>query len=98
MAGAVENVDGVWQKVGDGVKGFGGPLRTSRQIDDDCFAADYTDGAGKNCGRRFFEAFAAHFFGDAGNDAVGDAFSRLRSVIAGADASAAGGEYDVDAA
>ena len=49
-------------------------------------------------GGSFFHAFAAHFFGDAGDDAVGDGDGGFGSVVARADAGAAGGEDDVCAA
>ena len=49
-------------------------------------------------GGRFFGAFAAEFFGNAGNGALGDVKSGFRSVVARAEAGAAGGENEIDAA
>jgi hypothetical protein len=47
---------------------------------------------------RFFGAFAAEFFGDAGNGALGDVKSGFGSVVARAEAGAARGEDQIDAA
>src|ERR1700730_18658780 len=54
--------------------------------------------AGQNGGGSFFHSFAAHFFGDSRDYAVGDGDGGFRSVVAGADASSAGGEDDSCAA
>ncbi len=98
VASAVKDVDGVGQQVGDGFKGLDGALGAAGQIDDDGVAADDGDGAREYSGGTFLHAFAAHFFGDAWDDTVGYGNSGFRGIVAGAEAGAAGGKDEVDAA
>ena len=46
VAGAVEDVDGVREQVGDGLEGLCGAFGAAGKIDDDGVAADGGDGAG----------------------------------------------------
>ena len=59
---------------------------------------DDRDAAREDGGGRFFGAFATQFFGDAGNGALGDVDGGFGSIVARAEASAAGGEDEIDAA
>jgi hypothetical protein len=60
--------------------------------------SDDRDAAREDGGGRFFGAFATEFFGDAGNGALGDVDGGFGSIVARAEASAAGGEDEIDAA
>ena len=46
VAGAVEDVDGVGEEMGDGFEGFDGAFGAAGKIDDDGAGADGGDGAG----------------------------------------------------
>lgn len=95
---AMEDVDCVGQQVGDGFEGFDGAFWAAGEIDDQGFATGGGDAAGEDGCRRLLQAFAAHFFGDAGDDAVGDGLGGFGGVVAGADTGAAGGGDEIDAA
>jgi len=81
VAGAVEDVDGVGEEVGDGVEGFGCAFGASGEIYDERAAADGGDCAGEDGGGSFQHACAAHFLGDAGHDAVGVFLPSRSSVM-----------------
>ena len=98
VAGAVEDLDGVGEEVGDGFEGLDRAFGAAGEIDDEGFGADGGDGAGEDGGGSLFCAFAAHFFGNAGDEAVGYGDGGFGSVVARADAGAAGGEEQIDAA
>jgi hypothetical protein len=95
---AVKDMDGVGQQVGDSFKGFDGAFWAAGEIDDQGFAAGGDYAAGEDGCRRLLQAFAAHFFGDAGDDAVGDGLGGFGGVIAGTDSGTAGRGDEVDAA
>jgi hypothetical protein len=97
MTGAVENVDGVRQKMGDGFEGFYGTFGAAGKIYDDGVGPYGGDGARQHGGGSPLHSFAAHFFGDSRDDAVGDGDGGFRGVVARADSCAAGGEDDVRA-
>jgi hypothetical protein len=86
------------QEIGDGVQGFDGAFGAARQIDDKRAMPDDGDAAGENGGGSFLGAFAAEFFGDARNGAFGDVERGFGSIVARAEASASGGEDEIDAA
>jgi hypothetical protein len=86
------------EKVGDGVERFNGAFGAAGKTDDERAMADDRDAAREDGGGSFFRAFAAEFFGDAGNSALGDIKSGFRSVVAGTEASATGGEDEINAA
>ena len=94
---AVEDVDCVWQQVGDGFEGFDGAFGAAGEIDDQRVVAGGGDAAREDGGGSFLQAFTAHFFGDAGDDAVGDGLRGFGGVVAGADTGAAGGGDEIDA-
>jgi hypothetical protein len=54
-------------------------------------------GARQNCGRRFLQAFAAHFFGYSGNYAIRDGLCGFRRIVTRADSGAARGENEINA-
>lgn len=86
--GAAENLERVREKVRDGIERFDRAFGTAGQIDNDGFVADNSDAAGKHGGRRFLNAFAANFFGDAGDSSVGDVDCGFRSGVARAETGA----------
>jgi hypothetical protein len=98
VAGAVEDSNGVGEKVGHGVQGFDGAFGAAGKIDDEGAMPDDGDATREDGGGRFFGAFAAEFLGDAGNGALGDVQSGFGSIVARAEAGAAGGEDEIDAA
>ena len=86
----MKDADGVGQKMCDSFQGFGGAFGTAGQIEDECFAAARGYGARQNRGGSFLETFAAHFFGDTGNETGGDVLSGFGSRVARTDAGASG--------
>jgi len=98
VAGSVEDSNGVGEKVRHGVQGFDGAFGAAGKIDDEGAMPDDGDATREDGGGRFFGAFAAEFLGDAGNGALGDVQSGFGSIIARAEAGAAGGEDEIDAA
>ena len=96
MAGSVEDSNGVGEKVGHGVQGFDGAFGAAGKIDDEGAMPDDGDATREDGGGRFFGAFAPEFFGDAGNDALGNVDGGFGSVVARAEAGAAGGEDEID--
>jgi hypothetical protein len=95
VTGAVEDVDGVRQEMGNGFERFDCASRAAGKINDDGVGAYGGDRAGQDGGGSFFHSFATHFFGDPRDEAVGDSDGGLRGVIAGADAGSAGGEDNI---
>src|SRR5262245_54347404 len=84
--------------MGDGFERFRRTARTARQIHDDRFRTHRGHAARENRSRSIHRAFAPHVFGNAGNEAVRDAFGGFGSVVARADASTAGGEHEIETA
>ncbi len=86
------------QEVGDGIQGFDRTFGAAGKIDDEGTMTDDRNAAREDGGVRFFGAFAAEFFGDAGNGAFGDVESGFGSVVARAEASAPSSKDQIDAA
>ena len=96
MASAVNNLDGVWQKCGDRVEGLDGTPGTAGQIEDERCAADSSDSARQDGARRVLKTLAAHLFGHARNQPLGNSLRGFRSGVAWANSSATGGENEID--
>jgi hypothetical protein len=95
VVGAAKDLDGVREKVGDGVERFDRSFGTAGEIDDNAFVTDSSDPAGENGVGRLLDTFPANFFGEPGNGAIGNVDRSLGSGVARAQASAAGGEEDI---
>jgi hypothetical protein len=97
VAGAVEDLDRVGEQVGDRFEGFDGAFGAAGKIDDKGFVASGGDATGEDGCWSFLGAFAAHFFGDAGDEPVGNGLGGFGRVVARADAGAARSGDQVDA-
>jgi hypothetical protein len=98
VAGAVEDLDGVREELSECVERFDGAFWTAGKIEDEGNVSDDGDAAGQHGGRSLLGTFATHLFGEAGNHFFGDVECGFRRVVAGAEAGAAGGEDEIDAA
>ena len=96
VAGAVEDLDGVGEELGQGVERFDGAFGAAGKIEDEGKVTDDGDAAGQNRSGSLGSAFAAHFFREAGNHFFGDVQSGFGGVVAGTEAGAAGGEDEID--
>jgi len=96
MAGAVEDLDGVGEELGEGVERFDGPLGTAGKIEDQGKVADDSNPARQHGRGSLRCAFAAHFLGKAGNHFFGDVERGFGCVITGTEAGAAGGENEIN--
>ena len=88
----MQNVDGVREKLGDGVEGFDCAGRATRKIYDDCVAANRGDGARQKRAVHLFRTFSAHVLGKPWNKAFGGRDGRLWSYIARANTCSTGRE------
>src|SRR5215813_263840 len=95
VAGAVKNADGVGKEFSEGVERLNGTFGAAGKIQDERTLAHHGDAAGKHGGGRLLSAFAAHLFGEAGNDFFGNLHSGLRRVVPRAQSCAAGGEDQI---
>ena len=91
----MDDLDGVWEKSGDGVEGFDRPLGAAGKIENERSAADGGDSAGEYGTFSVLEAFAAHLFGHAGDEFFGDGLGGFGCGVARTESSAAGGENQV---
>jgi hypothetical protein len=98
VAGTVEDLDGVGEQLGEGVERFDGAFWAAGKIEDEGNVADDGDTARQDGGGCLLGTFAAHFFGEAGNHSFGDVEGGFGRVVTGAEAGAAGGEDEIDAA
>lgn len=98
VTGAVEDLDRVGEQVGDRFEGLDGAFWAAGEIENQRFVASGGDAAGEDGCWSLLGTFAAHFFGNAGDEAVGDGLGGFGSVVARADAGAAGSGDQVDAA
>ena len=94
----MEDLDGVWEKLGQGVERFDGALGAAGKIKDEGKVSDDGDPTRQHSSGSLGRALAAHFFGEAGDDFFGDVERGFRRVVAGPEAGAAGGEDEIDAA
>jgi hypothetical protein len=95
VAGAVDYVDGVRQERGEGVEGFHGPFGAAGKIEDQGVMAHNGDAAREDRRGSLLGAFAAHLFGEAGNDFFRDFHRSFRRVISRTEPGAAGGEDQI---
>jgi len=98
VTGAVQNLYGVGQQVSYGIQGFSCAFGASGQVDNEGFASHGGGSTGKNRGWRVFQPLAAHLFGDARYNAVGDRLRRFRSVIAWANSGSSRGQEHINPA
>jgi hypothetical protein len=98
VARTVKNMHCMGKQMGDRFQRFHRTFRTAWQIYDQGLVAHRTHRAREDRGGSFLLAFAAHFFGYAGDYAIGDCLGGFRGVVAGADSGAAAGYDYVDAA
>ena len=94
----MEDLDGVGKELGEGVERFDGAFGAAGKIEDEGMVAGDRDTTGQHGGGSLLGTFAAHFFGESGDHSFGDIERGLGSVVAGAEAGAAGGENEIDAA
>ena len=98
VARAVEDLDGVGKERCEGVERFDGAFGAAGKVEDEGNVADDGDASGQySCGR-LLGTFATHFLSEARNHFFGDVERGFRRVVAGAEAGAAGGEDEIDAA
>jgi len=74
------------------------PFGAAGKIEDEGKVTDDGHAAGQNGSGSLGSTFAAHFFGQAGDHFFGDVERGFGGVVAGTEAGAAGGEYQIDAA
>jgi len=98
VAGAVEYLEGMGEKLGEGVERFDGTFGTTGKIEDEGKVACDGDAAGQHSGGRQLGASAAHLFGQAGDYFLGDVERGFGSVVAGTEAGATGSENQINAA
>lgn len=83
------------EEVRDNVEGFDCTFGAAGKIDDDGLVANHGHTAGEDSGGSFLYAFAADFFGQAGNCTISDIESGLGSRVARTESGAAGGEKNI---
>src|SRR5271165_1664800 len=83
--------------MGDGVERFDGAFGTAGKIDDERVMADDGDAAREDGSGSLFGSFPSQFLGNARNDALGDIESGFGSIVARAEAGAAGRKDQIDA-
>ena len=98
MAGAVEDLDGVGEKLGKGVERFDGAFGAAGKIENEGKVAGDGDTAGQDGSGSLLGAPAAHFFGEAWDNFFGDVERGFGGVVPRAEAGAAGGENEINAA
>src|SRR5258707_3629885 len=98
VAGAVEDLDGVREELGQGVQRFDGAFGAAGKIEDERKVACDGYAARQNGSGSLLGAFAAHFFGQAGNHFFGNVQRGFGSVVAGAKPGAASGKNEINAA
>lgn len=84
------------EEVRDNVEGFDCTFGAAGKIDDDGLVANHGHTAGEDSGGSFLYAFAADFFGQAGNCTISDIESGLGSRVARTEPGAAGSEKNID--
>ena len=92
MAGAVENVNSVREKVRHRFERFDCPFGAAWQIKNQRLAASGGNRAREYGGRSFLQTLPAHFFRDSMDDAISDGLRGFRRIIARADTGAASRE------
>ena len=63
VAGAVEDLDGVGEELGEGVEGFNGAFGAAGKIENQGEVTDDGDSAGQDSVGSLLGSFPAHFFG-----------------------------------
>src|SRR5579884_3864182 len=98
LGSSFQQVDNVWNDIGDGIEGLDGAGRRSRQVDDQSASADSHNSAGQNGARRGLRTFRADVLGHAGDLAVDYRAGGFGRDVALRDARAPGGEHDLGGA
>lgn len=83
VAGAVEDLDGVGEELGEGVERFNCAFGAAGKIEDEGKVADDGDAARQHSHGSLRGALAAHLFGKAGDHFFGDVESGFGCVVAG---------------
>jgi len=95
VAGAVKDFYRMREEMRHGIERLGSAFRAARQVDDKSLVSDRSRPARKHGRWRVFQSFAAHLFGDAWHNSVGNRLGGLGSIVARSDARSARGQEDV---